>query len=101
MNARDKEMESLRKNDFWELIELLKDQNAAGSKCAFKLKANIGGSVECHKAQLIAQGFSQNYSLDYDEKFSPVIRFESFQTVIVVEVQNGLKLHQMSTVEPP
>ena len=43
----------------------------------------------------MAQGFAQKHGLDYDETFSPVIRFESLQTVIALAVQNDLKLHQM------
>ena len=43
----------------------------------------------------MAQGFSQKHGLDYDETFSPVVRFESLQTVIALSVQYSLKLHQM------
>ena len=95
MNAMDKEMESLRKNDVWELVELPKDRKAIGSKWVFKLKTDSDGSVERHKARLVAQGFSQKHGQDYDETFSPVIRFESLRTVIALAVQNDLQLHQM------
>ena len=91
----NKEMESLYKNDVWELVELPKDRKAVGSKWVFKLKTDSNGSVERHKARLVAQGFAQKHGLDYDETFSPVIRFESLQTVIALAVQNDLKLNQM------
>ena len=77
------------------MVELPKDRKAVGSKWVFKLKTDADGSVERHKARLVAQGFSQKHGLDYDERFSPVIRFESLRTVIALAVQNGLKLHQM------
>jgi hypothetical protein len=95
INAMDKEMESLRKNDVWELVELPKDRKAIGSKWVFKLKTDSNGSVERHKARLVAQGFSQKHGQDYDETFSPVVRFESLRTVIALAVQNDLQLHQM------
>ena len=95
MNAMEKEMQSLRKNDVWELVELPKDRRAVGSKWVFKLKTDADGAIECHKARLVAQGFSQKHGLDYDETFSPIIRFESLRTVVALAVQNGLKLHQM------
>ena len=53
MNAMDKEMEPLRKNDVWELIELLKDQKAIGNKWVFNFKTDSDGSIECHKAHLV------------------------------------------------
>ena len=92
---RQRKRWSLHKNDVWELVELPKDRKAVGSKWVFKLKTDADGSVEWHKARLVAQGFSQKHGLDYDETFSPVIRFESLRTVIALAVQNGLKLHQM------
>ena len=93
--AMEKEMESPHKNDVWDLVKLPKGKKAVGSKWVFKLKVGPDGMVHKHKARFVAQGFSQKYGLDYDETFSPVVRFESLRTVIALAVQNGLKLHQM------
>ena len=91
----EKEMESLRTYDVWDLVELPRDRKAVGSKWVYKLKKNADGSVERYKARLVAQGFTQKFGIDYDETFCPVVRFESVRTVIALAVQNGLKLHQM------
>ena len=95
MDAMDKEMNSLHMNDVWDLVKLPKDRKAVGSKWVFKLKVGSDGQVERHKARLVAQGFAQKQGLDYDETFSPVVRFESLRTVIALAVQNGMKMHQM------
>jgi len=96
-DAIEKEMESLCVNDVWDLVELHvpKDRKAVGSNWVFKLKVDSEGSVERHKAQLVAQGFSQKFGIDYDETFCQVVRFESVRTAISLAVQNRLKLHQM------
>ena len=52
-------------------------------------------AVKRYKAWLVVQGCSQKYGQDYDETFSPVVRFESIRIVIALAVQFGLKLHQM------
>ena len=93
--AMEKEMESLHANEVWDLVELPKDRKAVGSKWVYKTKKGANGAIERHKARLVAQGFSQKYGQDYDETFSPVVRFESLRMVIALAVQNGLKLHQM------
>ena len=66
-----------------------------GSKWVFKKKTKADESIERYRAQLVAQGFSPKQGLDYDETFSPVIRFESFRSLVAVAVQKSLKLHQL------
>jgi len=90
-----KEMESIYSNDVWDLVELPKNRKPVGNKWVFKRKTKADGSIEHYKARLVAQGFSQKQGLDYDETFSPVIRFESFCSLVVVAVQKQLKLHQL------
>ena len=94
-DAMKKEMQSLHANDVWGLVKLPANRKAVGSKWVYKQKIGPDGSVERYKAHLVAQGFSQKYGLDYDETFSPVVRFESLRTLISLAVQNGMKLHQM------
>ena len=98
LNAMEKEMDSLKANDVWDLVELPSDRTTVGSKWVFKLKTDADGKVERHKARLVAQGFSQKFGLDYDETFCPVVRFESFQALIALAAQNNLKLHQMDVI---
>ena len=95
LDAMEKEMESLKANDIWDLVELPSDRAVVWSKCLFKLKTDSDGKVEQHKAWLVAQGFPQKFGLDYDETFSPVVRFESFQALIALAAQNSLMLHQI------
>ena len=95
LDAMETEIDSLHKNDVWDLVELPKDRKAVGSKWVFKVKVSADGSVERYKARLVAQGYSQKYGIDYDEIFCPVVRSESIRTVIALAAQNGLQLHQM------
>ena len=53
------------------------------------------GSIDRYKARLVAQGFSQQQGRNYDETFSPVIRYESRRTLVAISVQKGLKMHQL------
>ena len=93
--AMQKEMDSIYTNGVWDLVELPANRTPVGNKWVFKKKTKADGSIERYKARLVAQGFSQKQGLDYDETFSPVIRFESFRSLIAVAVQKRLKLHQL------
>jgi hypothetical protein len=65
-------MDTLAKNQTWELSDLPPNRRAVKSKWVFKLKAD--GRF---RARLVAKGFTQIHGIDYDETFSPVTRFES------------------------
>ena len=40
--------------------------------------------MERYKAHLVAQGYSQRPGIDYEETFSPVVRFETVRSVIAL-----------------
>ena len=72
--AMKNEIDSLKKNDVWDLVELPKGRKAIGCKWIYKTKLDADGEIERYKARLVAQGFNQKYGIDYDETFSPVVR---------------------------
>ncbi len=76
--AMDNEMESLKANDVWELTTLPPGKQVVGSKWVYKRKTGEDGGIRRYKARLVAQGFNQQWGLDYDETFSPVVRMKSF-----------------------
>ncbi|KAE8297894.1 Copia protein Gag-int-pol protein Copia VLP protein Copia protease [Larimichthys crocea] len=96
--AADLEYESLLENETWDLVELPKDRKPIGQRWVFKVKHHSDGEVERYKCRLVAKGYSQNYGVDYDETFSPVVRFSSIRTLLSFAVQNNLHVHQMDVV---
>ena len=93
--AMNSEMESLKKNDVWDLTVLPPGKKAIGCKWVYKVKTNGDGSIERYKARLVARGFDQRFGSDYDETFCPVVRLESLRTLIALSTQRGLELHHV------
>ena len=93
--AMKREMESLWSNEVWELVDPPLNQKIVGSKWIFKRKLDADGTVEQYKARLVAQGCTQMYGLDYEETFSPVVRFESVRFLLAIGALHQLQLHQM------
>ena len=57
------ELQSLYKNQEWELSEPPAGRKAIGSKRVFKRKHDVDGNVERYKARLVAQGYDRSMEL--------------------------------------
>ena len=73
MGTMEEEMQSLHKNQIWELVELLKRKRAIGCKWVYKKKEEVlENEGKKFKARLVAKGYSQKHRVDYDEIFFPL-----------------------------
>jgi len=96
--AADLEYTSLMENETWDLVELPPGRTPVGCRWVFKVKHGSDGKVERFKGRLVAKGYAQKYGIDYDETFSPVVRFSSIRTLLAFAVQNDMLIHQMDVV---
>ncbi|GKE63976.1 putative retrotransposon ty1-copia subclass protein [Tanacetum coccineum] len=63
LNAMNVEMQSMRENEVWELVDLLPNRKTIGHKWLFKKKTDMDGAVHTNKARLVAKGFTQTQRL--------------------------------------
>lgn len=72
-------------------------------KWAYKLKRNKEATVELYKARLVAKGCSQRYGIDYNETFSPVVRYVKIRLLLALHTgyirHSGMKWRRHITVE--
>ncbi|CAA7055049.1 unnamed protein product [Microthlaspi erraticum] len=96
VSASDEEMDSLRRNYTWILVERPKDQKVIGCKWIFKLKPGIP-EVELprYKARLVAKGYAQIEGIDYNEVFAPVVKHTSIRLLLSLVVNQDMELEQL------
>ena len=68
------EFAALTQTQTWTLVPRPPGVNIVGSKWIFKTKHRPDGSVDKHKARLVARGFTQQHGIDYGDTFSPVVK---------------------------
>jgi hypothetical protein len=73
------EMESLQKNETWDLFKLPSGRNLVGSKWVFKKKMNATGQVEKFESRLVAKGYSQFKGVDFSDIFSSIEKLTSLE----------------------
>ncbi|UYV71048.1 hypothetical protein LAZ67_8001527 [Cordylochernes scorpioides] len=91
--AMNKEIHSLQNHHVWDLIELPEGAKAIKSKWIFSKKMDPQTNQEIYKARLVALGCSQEYGTDYTETFSPVMKTDSFRTLLAYATMAGYEFH--------
>lgn len=96
--AMKSEMDSLYENKTWILTDLPKGRKAIKTKWVFKTKRDDDGVIVRHKARLVVKGCSQRAGMDYDETYSPVIRYGSIRYLVALAARYELYIDQMDAV---
>ncbi|KAF5823492.1 putative RNA-directed DNA polymerase [Helianthus annuus] len=95
VEAMNKEMEALFRNNTWTLVDLPPGRKPIGCKWVYKVKYKSSGEIERFKARLVAKGFNQREGLDFGETFSPVVKMVTVRCIIALAVQNDWPMFQL------
>lgn len=96
IGAMTEEIESLHKNQTWELVRPPTDQKIVGCKWVFKKKQGTPGVEDLrYKARLVAKGYTQRYGVDFNQVFSPVVKHSSIRLLLAVVARFNLELEQL------
>jgi hypothetical protein len=64
-------------------------------KWLFRHKLTSDGSLDRYKARWVLRGFTQRPRVDYDETFSPVVKFATVRTVLSLALSRDWAIHQL------
>ncbi|GJR21901.1 putative ribonuclease H-like domain-containing protein [Tanacetum coccineum] len=79
IEAMQEELLQFKLQEVWTLVDLPNGKRAIGTKWVFRNKKDERGIVIKNKARLVAQGYTQEEGIDYDEVFAPVARIEAIR----------------------
>ncbi|GJV86456.1 retrotransposon protein, putative, ty1-copia subclass [Tanacetum coccineum] len=95
LDAMNVEMQSVKDNEVWDLVDLPPNGKTVGSKWLFKKKTDMDGVVHTYKDRLVANGFTQTYRVDYEETFSPVADIRAIRILIAIAAFYDYEIWQM------
>jgi hypothetical protein len=74
VDVMNNEIESIERNNTWDLVDLPTDKNVISVKWVYKTKLNEKGEIEKHKERIVSRGFSQQPDI---EKIQELIKQKS------------------------
>ncbi|KAI3732648.1 hypothetical protein L1987_63855 [Smallanthus sonchifolius] len=77
------------------LVDLPPGQTAIGTRWVFRNKQDERGIVVKKKARLVAQGYTQEEGIDYDEVFALVARLEAIRIFLAYVASKNFMVYQM------
>ena len=79
------ELEALRKRQVYDIVDLPHDRKTIKNRWVFSVKSDGR-----KRARLVAKGFSQVEGIDFDEIFSPVVRYETVRLMFALASLEGM-----------
>ncbi|XP_026400635.1 uncharacterized protein LOC113296547 [Papaver somniferum] len=56
----------------WDMVDLPPGKSFVGSRWVYKVKTKSDGTLDRRKSHIVAQGYTQEYGIDYEETFALV-----------------------------
>ena len=80
----EEEMNSMKSNEVWDLVDLPLGCKTIRNKWVLNIKCKADRTIDRYKARLVAKGYMQHEGIDYEETFSPVVRFASIHLILAI-----------------
>jgi ATP-binding cassette subfamily B (MDR/TAP) protein 1 len=87
-------MDSIRVNGTWDLVKLPRNRKVP-CKWVYRLKQVPDSFGPKYKAHIVGKGFRQEYGVDFDEVFSPVVKLPTLRFLLGVIALEDLELLQL------
>ncbi|GKC44397.1 putative reverse transcriptase, RNA-dependent DNA polymerase, partial [Tanacetum coccineum] len=95
IEAMQDELLQFKLQKVWTLVDLPYGKRAIGTKWVYRNKKDERGIVVRNKARLVAQGYTQEEGIDYDEVFAPVARIEAIRLFLAYASFMNFVVYQM------
>ncbi|GJX35423.1 putative ribonuclease H-like domain-containing protein [Tanacetum coccineum] len=95
IEAMQDELLQFKLQKVWTLVDLPNGKRVIGTKWVYRNKKDERGIVIKNKARLVAQGYTQEEGIDYDEVFASVARIEAIRLFLAYASFKDFVVYQM------
>ncbi|GJX85777.1 putative ribonuclease H-like domain-containing protein [Tanacetum coccineum] len=95
IKAMQEELLQFQLQEVWTLVELPNGKSPTGTKWVYRNKKDERGIVIKNKARLVAQGYTQEEGIDYDEVFVPIAKIKAIRLFLSYTSFKDFVVYQM------
>ncbi|GKF48633.1 putative ribonuclease H-like domain-containing protein, partial [Tanacetum coccineum] len=95
VQAMQEEQLQFKLQQVWVLVDLPHGMKVIGTKWVYRNKRDERGMVVRNKARLVAQGYTQEEGINYDEVFAHVARIEAIRLFLAFASFMGFIVYQI------
>nr|GFB19826.1 retrovirus-related Pol polyprotein from transposon TNT 1-94 [Tanacetum cinerariifolium] len=95
VSVMQQELDQFARLNVWRLVPQHEGKSVIKTKWIFKNKKDESSLVIRNKARLVADGYSQQEGIDYDETFAPVARIEAIRLFLTYVAHKDFNVFQM------
>ncbi|GJU55538.1 retrovirus-related pol polyprotein from transposon TNT 1-94 [Tanacetum coccineum] len=98
IKALQEELLQFKLQQVWTFVDLPHGKRASGTKWVYRNKKDERGIVIRNKARLVAQGYTQEEGIDYDEVFASLARIEAIRLFLAYASFKDFVVYQMDVM---
>jgi len=90
--AMKNEIQSLKDNNTWDIVNVSSDQHVLKECWVYKVKRDAHDQVSRYKAHWVVKGYEQQFDIDYDQIFVSVVKLQMYKTLFVLTAHYDLEV---------
>jgi len=90
--AMKNEIQSLKNNNMWDIVNMPSNQHVLKECWVYKVKCDAHGQVSRYKAYWVVKGYEQQFDIDYDQIFVSVIKLQTYKTLFTLAAHYDLEV---------
>ncbi len=87
------EIQSLKNNNTWDIVNVLLNQHVLKECWVYKVKRDAHGQVSRYKAHWVVKDYEQQFDIDYDQIFVSVVKLQTYKTLFTLAAHYDLEVN--------
>ncbi len=87
------EIQSLKNNNTWNIVNVLSNQHVLKERWVYKVKHDTHDQISHYKAHWVVKGYEQQFDIDYDQIFVSVIKLQTYKTLFILTAHYDLEVN--------